>query len=59
MQSRVLTIAKKNSDAMAEETGMETSMNEDDMEEIILETAMNELHRIDYNIKFRYPQSMS
>ena len=58
MQSRVLTIAKKNSDAMAEETGMETSMNEDDMKDY-LETAMNELHRKDDNIKFRYPQSMS
>jgi hypothetical protein len=44
LQSRVLTIAKKNSDAMAEETGIETSLNEDDMKDY-LEIVMNELHR--------------
>jgi hypothetical protein len=44
LQSRVLTIAKRNSDAMAEETGVETSMTEDDMKEY-LEVVMNELHR--------------
>jgi hypothetical protein len=43
LQSRVLTIAKKNSDAMAEETGVETSMSEDDMKDY-LEVVMNELH---------------
>jgi hypothetical protein len=43
LQSRVLTIAKKNSDAMTEETGIETSMNEDDMKDY-LEIVMNELH---------------
>jgi hypothetical protein len=44
LQSRVLTIAKKNSDAMTEETGIETSLNEDDMKDY-LEIVMNELHR--------------
>jgi hypothetical protein len=44
LQSRVLKIAKKNSDAMAEETGIETSLNEDDMKDY-LEIVMNELHR--------------
>ena len=44
LQSRVLTIAKKNSDAMAEETGVETSMTEDDMKDY-LDIVMNELHR--------------
>lgn len=43
LQSRVLTIARKNSDAMAEETGVETSMDEDDMKDY-LEIVMNELH---------------
>ena len=43
LQSRVLTIAKKNSDALAEESGVETSMTEDDMEDY-LEIVMNELH---------------
>jgi hypothetical protein len=44
LQSRVLTIAKKNSDTLAEETGVETSMNEDDMKDY-LEIVMKELHR--------------
>jgi hypothetical protein len=35
LQSRVLTTAKKNSDAMAEESGVETSMSEDDMKEYL------------------------
>ena len=43
LQSRVLTITKKNSDAMAEETGVETSMTEDDIKNY-LEIVMNELH---------------
>lgn len=43
LQSRVLTIAKKNSDALAEESGVETSMNEDDMKDY-LEIVMNEIH---------------
>lgn len=43
LQSRVLTIAKKNSDAMTEESGVETSMTEDDMKDY-LEIVMNELH---------------
>jgi hypothetical protein len=43
LQSRVLTIAKKNSDDMAEETGVETSMSEDDMKDY-LEVVMKELH---------------
>lgn len=43
LQSRVLSIAEKNSDAMAEETGVETSMTEDDMKDY-LEIVMNELH---------------
>lgn len=43
LQSRVLTVARKNSDAMAEETGVETSMNEDDMKDY-LEIVMKELH---------------
>jgi hypothetical protein len=42
LQSRVLTIAE-NSDAMAEEKGVETSMTEDDMKDY-LEIVMNELH---------------
>jgi hypothetical protein len=43
LQSRVLSIAEKNSEAMAEETGVETSMTEDDMKDY-LEIVMNELH---------------
>jgi hypothetical protein len=43
LQSKVLTIAKKNSDALAEETGVETSMSEDDMKDY-LEVVMDELH---------------
>jgi hypothetical protein len=43
LQSHVLTIARKNSDAMAEETGIETSMTEDDMKDY-LEIVMKELH---------------
>ena len=43
LQSKVLTIAKKNSDALAEETGVETSMSEDDMNDY-LEVVMDELH---------------
>lgn len=43
LQSRVLTIAKKNSEAIAEERGVETSMTEDDMKDY-LEVVMNELH---------------
>jgi hypothetical protein len=43
LQSRVLTIAKKNSDSMTEESGVETSMTEDDMKDY-LEIVMNELH---------------
>jgi hypothetical protein len=43
LRSRVLSIAEKNSDAMAEETGVETSMTEDDMKDY-LEIVMNELH---------------
>jgi hypothetical protein len=43
LQSRVLTIARKNSDAMAEETGVETSMNEDDIKDY-LDIVMKEVH---------------
>lgn len=43
LQSRVLTIAKKNSEALAEESGVETSMTEDDMKDY-LEIVMNEIH---------------
>jgi hypothetical protein len=43
LQSRVLTIARKNSDVMAEETGVETSMTEEDMKEY-LDIVMKELH---------------
>ncbi len=43
LQSRVLTVARKNSDAMAEETGLETSMTEDDMKDY-LQIVMKELH---------------
>lgn len=43
LESRVLTIAKKNSEAMAEESGVETSMSEDDMKDY-LEIVMNEIH---------------
>jgi hypothetical protein len=43
LESRVLTIAKKNSEAMAEESGVETSMTEDDMKDY-LEIVMNEIH---------------
>ncbi|HEU4446790.1 MAG TPA: hypothetical protein VFR94_19110 [Nitrososphaeraceae archaeon] len=43
LQSRVLTIAKKNSDALAEECGVETSLTEDDMKDY-LEVVINELH---------------
>jgi hypothetical protein len=43
LQSRVLTIARKNSDVMAEETGLETSMTEEDMVDY-LEIVMKELH---------------
>jgi hypothetical protein len=43
LQSRVLSIAEKNSEAMAEESGVETSMTEDDMKDY-LEIVMNELH---------------
>jgi hypothetical protein len=42
LQSRVLTITKKNSNAMTEETGVETSMTEDDIN--YLDIVMNELH---------------
>ncbi len=43
LQTRVLSIAEKNSEAMAEESGVETSMTEDDMKDY-LEIVMNELH---------------
>jgi hypothetical protein len=43
LQSRVLTITKKNSNAMTEETGVETSMTEDDIKNY-LDIVMNELH---------------
>ena len=43
LQSRVLTIARKNSGVMAEETGLETSMTEEDMVDY-LEIVMKELH---------------
>ncbi|MDQ3976016.1 MAG: hypothetical protein M3264_05760 [Thermoproteota archaeon] len=43
LESRVLTIAKKNSEAMAEESGVETSMTENDMKDY-LEIVMNEIH---------------
>jgi len=36
-------VSRKNSDAMAEETGIETSMTEDDMKDY-LEIVMKELH---------------
>jgi hypothetical protein len=37
LQKRVLTIAKKNSDIMAEETGVQPSLNEDDMKQYLEE----------------------
>jgi hypothetical protein len=47
LQKRVITIAKKNSDIMAEETGVEPSLNEDDMkqylEEVIKEIKVNKV----------------
>jgi hypothetical protein len=43
LESRVLTIARKNSEAMAEESGVETSMTENDMKDY-LEIVMNEIH---------------
>jgi len=42
LQTRVLTTAKKASDSMAEETGLESSMTEDDMKDY-MEIVMNEL----------------
>lgn len=43
LESRVLIIARKNSEAMAEESGVETSMTENDMKDY-LEIVMNEIH---------------
>ena len=43
LESRVLIIARKNSEDMAEESGVETSMTEDDMKDY-LEIVMNEIH---------------
>jgi hypothetical protein len=37
LQKRVLTIAKKNSDSMAEETGVQPSLSEDDMKQYLEE----------------------
>jgi hypothetical protein len=37
LQKRVITIAKKNSDIMAEETGVQPSLNEDDMKQYLEE----------------------
>jgi hypothetical protein len=42
LQTRVLSTAKKASDSMAEETGLESSMTEDDMKDY-MEIVMNEL----------------
>ncbi len=42
LQTRVLRTAKKASDSMAEETGLESSMTEDDMKDY-MEIVMNEL----------------
>jgi hypothetical protein len=42
LQNRVLTTAKKASDSMEEETGLESSMTEDDMKDY-MEIVMNEL----------------
>ena len=44
LQSRVLTIAKKLSDTMVEETGVETSMTENEIKEYI-EMVKNEIHK--------------
>lgn len=43
LQSRVLTVAKKASDIMTEKTGVEVSMNEDDIKNY-LELVMREIH---------------
>ena len=37
LQKRVLTIAKKNSDIMTEETGVQPSLSEDDMKQYLEE----------------------
>ncbi len=37
LHKRVLTIAKKNSDIMTEETGIEPSLSEDDMKQYLEE----------------------
>jgi hypothetical protein len=42
LQTRVLKTVKKASDTMAEETGLESSMTEDDMKDY-MEIVMNEL----------------
>jgi hypothetical protein len=42
LQSRVLKTAKKASDTMAEESGLESSMTEDEMKDY-MEVVMNEL----------------
>jgi hypothetical protein len=44
LESKVLTINKKVSDMMEEETGVEPSMTEDDIKEHI-EMVRNEIHR--------------
>ena len=42
LQKRVLTIAKKNSDVVTEETGVQPSLTEDEMKEY-LDTVANEI----------------
>ncbi|MGC2385747.1 MAG: hypothetical protein WA460_01590 [Nitrososphaeraceae archaeon] len=44
LQSRVLTVTKKLSDKMEEETGVEASMTEEDIKEHI-ELVRKEIHR--------------
>ena len=45
LHGRILTVAKKSSDIMAEETGVEASMKEDDMKDY-MELVIKELQSI-------------
>ena len=44
LEKRVLTISKKNSDVMTEETGVQPSLTEDEMKEY-LDMVVNEIKR--------------
>jgi hypothetical protein len=54
LQKRVLTIAKKSSENMTQETGVQPSLSENDMKQYLMKYKKSKFGRHDFIIKTKY-----